>query len=160
MKKNSYTRNYSMFNQQLLHQMKKAMLLILLLPFSFCHAQVSKPPNKKNIVLLFADDVGIGNIPGYVNNPPVELPNIDSLRLKGITYKNFHATPWCSPSRYALLSGNYQFRGMLVEAIRSEGLKSIYHPGSSIFTTIVPYYLLQALTLAGHGTLGGKGLYI
>jgi len=100
-----------MFNRQLLYQMKKAMLLILLLPFSFCHAQVSKPPNKKNIVLLFADDVGIGDIPGYVNNPPVELPNIDSLRLKGITYKNFHATPWCSPSRYALLSGNYQFRG-------------------------------------------------
>jgi len=96
-----------MFNLQVLHQLKKIILLAFLLPFSFCRVQASD----KNIVLLFADDVGIGDIPGFVDTPTIPLPNIDSLRLHGVTFKNAHATPWCSPSRYALLSGNYQFRG-------------------------------------------------
>jgi len=84
---------------------------LLILSFKFCHSTRSKELNDKNIVLIFADDVGIGNIPGFYKDPEIPLPNIDELRMHGISFKNFHATPWCAPSRYSLLSGNYQFRG-------------------------------------------------
>jgi len=57
-------------------------------------------------MIILADDVGIGDINGRV-----ETPNIDKLAQRGTSFLNAHATPLCAPSRYVLLSGNYQHRG-------------------------------------------------
>jgi arylsulfatase A-like enzyme len=74
-----------------------------------------KQPNstKPNILLIFADDVGIGDIPGYFrSNSTIQMPNIkDELIAKGTSFFDFHSTPLCGTSRYVLLSGNYQDRG-------------------------------------------------
>jgi len=101
-----------MHNLWLFQQQKNMTISFLsLLAFKFCHSANSVPLNDKNIVFIFADDLGIGDIPGFVDKPTIPLPNIDKLRKHGISFKNFHATPWCAPSRYSVLSGNYQFRG-------------------------------------------------
>jgi arylsulfatase A-like enzyme len=72
----------------------------------------SKERRKKpNILLIFADDVGTGDIPQYWNSGFVDMPNIGKLSENGVTFKDAHATPLCAPSRYMLLSGNYQHRG-------------------------------------------------
>jgi len=39
------------------------------------------------------------------------MPNIERLANMGVTFKDAHSTPLCAPSRYMLLSGNYQHRG-------------------------------------------------
>ena len=101
-----------MHNLWLFQQQKNMTISFLsLLAFKFCHSANSIPLNDKHIVFIFADDLGIGDIPGFVDKPTIPLPNIDKLRKHGISFKNFHATPWCAPSRYSVLSGNYQFRG-------------------------------------------------
>jgi len=41
----------------------------------------------------------------------VEMPNIQKIADNGVTFLRAHATPLCAPSRYMLLSGNYQHRG-------------------------------------------------
>ncbi len=67
---------------------------------------------KPNIVVIFADDVGTSDVPGYwekANN--VRMPNLERLVAEGTTFTDAHSTPLCAPSRYTLLSGNYPHRG-------------------------------------------------
>jgi len=70
-----------------------------------------KPSKKPNILLILGDDVGTGDIPMYWNSGLVDMPNIQKLANMGVTFKDAHSTPLCSPSRYMLLSGNYPHRG-------------------------------------------------
>ena len=65
---------------------------------------------KPNILLIVADDVGTGDV-NYWNSSLVHTANIEKLSKKGVTFRDLHATPLCAPSRYMLLSGNYQHRG-------------------------------------------------
>lgn len=66
---------------------------------------------KPNVVIIFADDVGTGDVPGYWNTGLVDMPNLENLIANGVTFTDAHSTPVCAPSRYVLLSGNYQHRG-------------------------------------------------
>ena len=50
-------------------------------------------------------------MPGYWGNEIVKMKNLEELQAKGVTFLNFHATPFCASSRYSLLSGNYAHRG-------------------------------------------------
>ena len=56
---------------------------------------------------------GDEQVPGYFNSGKVPMPNIQDLVDKGTTFTDMHSTPLCAPSRYVLLSGNYQHRGRI-----------------------------------------------
>mmetsp|Transcript_24878 Transcript_24878/g.38014 ORF Transcript_24878/g.38014 Transcript_24878/m.38014 type:complete len:571 (+) Transcript_24878:65-1777(+) len=77
----------------------------------FCRTAESKEKKRPNILIILADDVGTGDIPSYWNSSLVEMPNLSRLSQRGVTFTDAHSTPLCSPSRYMLLSGNYQHRG-------------------------------------------------
>jgi arylsulfatase A len=62
-------------------------------------------------MIIFADDVGTGDVPGYWNTGLVNMPNLQDLVAHGTTFLDAHSTPLCAPSRYVLLSGNYPHRG-------------------------------------------------
>ena len=65
---------------------------------------------KPNIVLINADDLGFGDI-GCYGATKVETPNIDRLAKQGRRFTDAHsASAVCTPSRYALLTGEYPFR--------------------------------------------------
>ena len=67
----------------------------------------SGPPN---IVILFADDLGYGDLTCY-GHPTIRTPNLDRLAQGGIRLTSFYvAAPACSPSRAALLTGRYPLR--------------------------------------------------
>ena len=82
-------------------------LLSLLLPLveSFARA---RPPN---VLILLADDLGVGDLEAYSASALVPTPAISALSAAGVRFTDAHAHPICSPSRYSLLSGNYVFRG-------------------------------------------------
>jgi len=66
--------------------------------------------NPPNIVLIYADDLGYGDISAY-GATEIKTPAIDSLAQEGITFLNAYATAaTCTPSRYSLLTGNYAWR--------------------------------------------------
>ena len=81
-------------------------------------APSSPDPIKKkpNILLIFADDVGTEDVPGYWDTNIVQMPNIKKLQSMGVTFIDAHSSPLCSPSRYSLLSGNYPHRGSTVQS--------------------------------------------
>ncbi len=66
--------------------------------------------DKPNIVLIFADDLGYGDL-GCYGATKVKTPHIDRLASQGRRFTDAHsASAVCTPSRYALLSGEYPFR--------------------------------------------------
>lgn len=78
---------------------------------------VTAAADSPNIVLIFADDVGYGDL-GCYGATKVETPNIDRLAAKGRRFTDAHsASSVCSPSRYALILGEYPFRGNLTRPV-------------------------------------------
>ena len=75
-----------------------------------CKKHVKTTPEKPNIVIIYADDLGFGDLSSY-GATNLQTPHIDKIAQQGIKFTNgYAASPTCTPSRYALLSGNYPFR--------------------------------------------------
>lgn len=65
---------------------------------------------KPNVVLIYADDLGYGDL-GIYGAKGVQTPNLDRLAHEGATFHNAHAVAATStPSRYSLLTGQYAWR--------------------------------------------------
>lgn len=83
-------------------------LLCLLLLTSSTMLAAEQPPN---VVLIFADDLGYGDV-GCYGATKVQTPNIDRLAAEGRRFTDAHSvSAVCTPSRYALLIGQYPVRG-------------------------------------------------
>ena len=65
-----------------------------------------KPPN---VVFVITDDQGYGDI-GCHGNPVLRTPNLDRLARESVQLEDHHHDPLCSPSRAALLTGQYAAR--------------------------------------------------
>ncbi len=66
--------------------------------------------DRPNIVLIYADDLGYGDI-GCYGATRVRTPHLDRLAREGLRFTDAHApSSTCTPSRYALLTGEYAWR--------------------------------------------------
>ncbi|NDV61486.1 arylsulfatase [Puniceicoccales bacterium CK1056] len=69
-----------------------------------------------NVVFVFADDIGPGDIAYYHRlrtgkEPIVPTPNMDALIREGIRFSDAHSSAaLCAPSRFSVMTGNYPFR--------------------------------------------------
>lgn len=73
-------------------------------------AAVRAPPQKPNIIVILADDLGYGDTAVY-GSRIVRTPNIDQLAADGVRFTQGYVThPVCAPSRAAILTGRYQQR--------------------------------------------------
>jgi arylsulfatase A-like enzyme len=69
-----------------------------------------------NVIIIFADDMGYGDVGCYGSDIPT--PNIDLLAKEGVRLTRFYsASPVCSPSRAALLTGRYPVRTGIVNVL-------------------------------------------
>ena len=75
-----------------------------------CKAQSFKSNKLPNIVLIYMDDMGYGDVDAY-GGIDYTTPNIDKLAASGMRFTNFYAAqPICTASRAALLTGCYPNR--------------------------------------------------
>jgi arylsulfatase A-like enzyme len=66
--------------------------------------------SRPNVVLIYMDDVGYGD-PSSYGATSVKTPNIDRLAREGLRFTDAHSPAGtCTPSRYALITGEYAFR--------------------------------------------------
>ena len=73
-------------------------------------AEQSNRSDRPNIVLLCADDLGLGDV-GCYGASLVKTPHIDRIAAEGIRFTDAHsAAATCTPSRYAMLTGVYAWR--------------------------------------------------
>lgn len=88
-------------------------LLLAISPFMVLTSAYSsdKKPNQPNIVIIYADDMGYGDLNCQNPDSKIPTPNLDKLASEGMRFTNAHSSSGiCSPSRFALLTGMYHWR--------------------------------------------------
>lgn len=88
----------------------KCLTLLLLPGFSFVLSAQKQEPVRPNIILIYADDLGYGDLAAY-GAQRIATPSMDRLAEGGLSFSDAHATSaTCTPSRYGLLCGEYPWR--------------------------------------------------
>ncbi len=83
-------------------------LCLFILLLSSC---AEKPSPLPNIVILYADDMGYGDLAIQNAEAKLTTPNLDQLAREGIRFSDGHSSSGiCTPSRFALLTGQYHWR--------------------------------------------------
>ena len=86
----------------------KLKYFILLLAFSSNLFSVFEKPN---IVILYADDMGVADVSYGDPEAKIQTPHLDRLASQGITFTDGHSSSGiCTPSRFALLTGQHHWR--------------------------------------------------
>jgi arylsulfatase A-like enzyme len=81
-------------------------MLIFLLPSCSDNVNIEKP----NVLVILADDLGYGDVSSYGQNTLL-TPEIDRLAENGLRFTDGHcSSSTCTPSRYALLTGQYPWK--------------------------------------------------
>ena len=74
--------------------------------------EIALAQNQPNILFVLTDDVGWGDVKTYNPESKVSLPTIETLAAEGMFFTDAHTSAAkCAPSRYSIISGNYQWRG-------------------------------------------------
>ncbi len=85
--------------------------VILLLVATFTAFISSAKAPLPNIVIIYADDMGYGDLNIQNANSKIPTPNLDQLAREGMRFTDAHSSSGvCSPSRYSLLTGRYHWR--------------------------------------------------
>jgi len=92
--------------------MKKTLILAITLYIS-CNLFAGKVnKSRPNIIFIFADDMGIGDVSHTTGKVPT--PHLDRLAKEGMQFTDAHtSSSVCTPSRYSLLTGRYNWRTRL-----------------------------------------------
>ena len=78
----------------------------------------SSPPGPPNIVIIVADDLGIGDLGCYNPDAATSTPNLDGIARSGAMFTDAHApSAVCSPTRYGILTGRYCWRSSLKSGV-------------------------------------------
>ncbi|MHC4367749.1 MAG: sulfatase family protein [Planctomycetota bacterium] len=96
-------------------------LVCLIVPVVFiCPAAAAESEVRPNIILMMADDMGLGDTSAYKDftgnsdSAQVHTPQMDRLARMGVRFTDAHTpSSRCTPTRYALLTGRYPWRNRL-----------------------------------------------
>ena len=103
------------------------LLLLIFGHFNFnasAHPEEVRKAGQPNIVVIFCDDLGYGDLSSY-GNPTIKTPSLDKMANEGMKFTQFYAAASvCTPSRAGLLTGRYPIRTGMVKG---------YIPGRVLF---------------------------
>ena len=120
-----------------------ALLTVLLFtPLTRLHA-AEAPTAKPNIVLIFIDDMGYGDI-GPFGSKKNRTPNLDRMAKEGMKLTSFYAAPVCSVSRAQVMTGCYGQR---------VSLPGVLGPGSAIGINKDEHTVAELLKAQGYATM-------
>ena len=92
--------------------MKQSIHITLVLLFTFSAAlSAADKAQRPNVLIIYADDLGYGDLGCYNPESKIPTPNIDKLAKEGMRFTDAHSPATvCTPSRYSLLTGQLAFR--------------------------------------------------
>lgn len=108
-----------------------------LLYFSFCFLLLGcqgptpsiAPPN---IIVVMADDLGYGDVSLFYESNRIPTPNIDRIGQEGLYFTDAHTpSAVCTPTRYGLLTGRYNWRSRLKNGVLTGKSKALIPPDRS-----------------------------
>ena len=94
-----------------------------------------KPPN---IIFILADDMGYGDVEAYNRNSKIPTPHLNKLAKGGMVFTDAHtSSSVCTPTRYALLTGRYNWRSRLQASVTWGFSKRLIEDGRSTVANIL-----------------------
>lgn len=134
--------------------------LLFLLAFSQATNAQTKP-KKTNILIILADDLGYKDL-GCYGSSFYETPNLDALAKDGAKFNNaYAASPVCSPTRAALLTGKYPTKTGVTDWIVGRQAKGIAKPYEKLISAETNYELkLSETTFAEFALTKGYNTFI
>jgi arylsulfatase A-like enzyme len=98
--------------------------------------------NRPNLIYILADDMGYGDLSCLNPSSKIHTPHLDRLAAEGMAFEDAHATSAvCTPSRYGILTGRYNWRSSLKRGVLSGWSRHLIEPGR----------MTVASLLRGHG---------
>ncbi len=89
---------------------------VLLTTLAVLGCSSNAPEAHPNIVLILADDFGVGDIQAHYPDNKIATPYLDRLVAEGISFTDAHSpSAVCTPTRYGLMTGRYSWRTRLQE---------------------------------------------
>ncbi|MEI7986826.1 MAG: sulfatase [Armatimonadota bacterium] len=114
------------------------------------------PLQHQNFVVIFADDLGYGDLSCY-GNTKFRTPNLDRMARNGVRFTDFNvASPACSPSRAAILTGCYPARVSVPQVLNPDSPTGLNLEEMTIAQMLKP--LGYATACIGKWHLGVKNL--
>lgn len=90
--------------------MLSRILVALLVVSGLANHLLAAKADSPNIVVIFCDDLGYGDL-GCFGHPTIKTPNLDRMAAEGVRLTQFYsASPVCTPSRAALMTGRLPIR--------------------------------------------------
>jgi arylsulfatase A len=85
---------------------------------SACSHNSEGRSQRSNIILIYTDDQGYGDMSAFNPDARFQTPNMDRITNEGISFTDAHSSDAvCSPSRYSLLTGRYCWRTSLKKRV-------------------------------------------
>lgn len=76
------------------------------------------PATQPNVIVILADDLGIGDLRAYNPGSKVPTPHLDALAAGGMRFTDAHSPSGvCTPTRYGLVTGRYSWRTRLKSGV-------------------------------------------
>ncbi|MGJ8672676.1 arylsulfatase [Rubritalea sp.] len=79
---------------------------------------------RPNVILVMTDDQGYGDL-GCHGNPILKTPELDKMYSESVRFTDFHVSPFCTPTRAALMTGNHP---AVTGAYRTSSGRTLMHP--------------------------------
>jgi len=98
--------------------MKFALCFLIALYAAVAHAE------RPNVIVVMTDDQGYGDLSCH-GNPILKTPHLDQMHKESVRFTDFHVSPFCTPTRAALMTGNYPGR---TGAYRTSSGRTMMHP--------------------------------
>ena len=76
-----------------------------------------------NVVIVMTDDQGYGDLSAH-GNPVLKTPHLDRMHEESVRFTDFHVSPFCTPTRAALMTGRYPAR---TGAFRTSSERTMLH---------------------------------
>ncbi len=101
----------------------------------------SKMTTKPNIVYVLADDMGYGDVSCLNEYSKIRTGHLDRMAAAGMIFEDAHATSAvCTPSRYSILTGRYNWRSRLKKGVLAGYSTRLIEPGRMTVASLLKKY--------------------
>jgi len=115
----------------------RVFLLFVLFITSLEAARISDI-SEPNVVVILCDDLGYGDVSANNSESRIQTPNMDRIASEGVRFRDAHASSSvCSPSRYALLTGRYNWRSRLQHDVLGGLSPYLIEPGRETIASLL-----------------------
>lgn len=118
--------------------MKNRTIYLFLLIAGLASCSKTKKEPFPNIIFILADDMGYGDVSALNPEGKISTPNIDRIAENGVIFRDAHSSSAvCTPTRYGILTGRYNWRSTLKKGVLNGYSKPLIPEGRTTVASML-----------------------